>query len=266
MIGSLMEIGNPDERDWIVRLLPPDRNGDEAFVFKHEGREQTIALHDYRNIYKTPGLYEYVVQDLLHCASPSMAAGVIRHVLAADHSKSMELRVLDLGAGNGIVGELLKQQGIELLIGIDKIVEARLACLRDRPGVYDYYYTGDLLSICTAHLHLLEASQLNCLVAVGALGGGHVGAEGLLQTINLLESNSLIVLTVRHDMLNLQSDEAFGRVLKKATDSGALSILYRQRFVHRITTNGEPIEYIALAARLLSKVPLKRLEGSSQYT
>jgi len=54
-----------------------------------------------------------------------------------------ELRVLDLGAGNGMFGEQLHAVGVARVIGIDICEEAYIACERDRPGIYDAYYVHD---------------------------------------------------------------------------------------------------------------------------
>ena len=46
-----------------------------------------------------------------------------------------ELRVIDLGAGNGMMGEVLKREGVARLVGADIIPEAREAAFLGL-GVY----------------------------------------------------------------------------------------------------------------------------------
>ena len=48
------------------------------------------------------------------------------------------LAVLDVGAGNGMVGEQLKCSGVKRSL-VDIIQEAKQAALRDRPGIYKEY-------------------------------------------------------------------------------------------------------------------------------
>ncbi len=80
--------------------------GDEAFsVTFAGGRRRRIGLHDYDRIYAVPGLYEAVVQDRLECASPAKLAEVLLSVAEQQRRAPHLLRVLDLGAGNGMVGE-----------------------------------------------------------------------------------------------------------------------------------------------------------------
>ena len=47
--------------------------------------------------------------------------------------------MLDLGAGTGLVGELVHHLGIAAVVGLDALPAAREAALRDRPAVYRDY-------------------------------------------------------------------------------------------------------------------------------
>jgi predicted TPR repeat methyltransferase len=83
------------------------------------------------------------------------------------------LRVLDLGAGTGVVGELLRGLGFDELIGLDALPAARAACRRDRPGVYGEYLVGDLADPAPELSARLHADQPGALIAAGAFGGTH---------------------------------------------------------------------------------------------
>src|SRR6056297_135854 len=114
---------------------------DEVSFFLVEGEnKKRIRFHDYDEIYLRPGLYEQIFYERLRCNSPQKVAEILKRTLDFLNMNFSELRVLDLGAGNGIVGEVLKQYGVARLIGADIIPEARDACYRDRPHLYDEYY------------------------------------------------------------------------------------------------------------------------------
>ncbi|MEE9597710.1 MAG: class I SAM-dependent methyltransferase, partial [Acidiferrobacterales bacterium] len=117
------------------------------YLLDGEGGKTKIRLHEYDRIYRIPGLYEQVVFERLKCQSPSTVTEVLKYSLSQSDQRLNELRVLDLGAGNGMVGEELKKHGVSRLIGVDIIPEARDATERDRPGVYDAYYVMDLCSL-----------------------------------------------------------------------------------------------------------------------
>ena len=55
--------------------------------------------------------------------------------------------MLDIGAGNGMVGEQLVDMGAEQVGGVDIIEEAAQALERDRPGIYKDYDVADLTNL-----------------------------------------------------------------------------------------------------------------------
>ncbi|MDQ1649796.1 MAG: hypothetical protein QOG60_1853, partial [Frankiaceae bacterium] len=112
----------------------------ESFVLTHDdGSSERIVLHDYSKVYAVPGLYEEVVQHQLGCASPQTLAGTLADAVAAAGESMAALRVLDVGAGNGVVGEELHARGAQVVAGTDGVVAARDAARRDRPELYEAY-------------------------------------------------------------------------------------------------------------------------------
>ena len=81
--------------------------------------ERRIRFHDYHEIYSIPGLYEYLFCQKLRCISPDIITSLLVDEINKSSASVSELEVLEIGAGNGIVGELLKKQGIGSLVGID---------------------------------------------------------------------------------------------------------------------------------------------------
>ena len=53
------------------------------------------------------------------CRSPAEVVGLLGRQLEADGVDPEELSVLDVGAGNGIVGEELRALGVSGLVGVD---------------------------------------------------------------------------------------------------------------------------------------------------
>ena len=101
------------------------------YLLNAQGEKTKLRLHEYERIYRIPGLYEQVVYDRLKCQSPSTVTNVLKYSLSQSEQRLSELRVLDLGAGNGMVGEELKKHGVSRLIGVDIIPEAA----RPRSGI-----------------------------------------------------------------------------------------------------------------------------------
>ena len=89
------------------------------YVISPDGEKQKLRFHDYDEIYKFPGLYEQIFYDRLKCTSPVKVAEILKSAIDQSHESFTELRVIDLGAGNGLMGEALKKYGVSRMIGVD---------------------------------------------------------------------------------------------------------------------------------------------------
>jgi hypothetical protein len=136
------------ETPWTVALPEQAQPQDERFVFLRDGQREEIHLHDYARIYTVPGLYEDVVQDLLQCRSPTVAVGGVIAAAAELGRDIVTLRVLDLGAGVGLIGELLRAAGVSP--SSDWTISQRPATLARAPGPA-YMRTTSLPTLSTPH-------------------------------------------------------------------------------------------------------------------
>ncbi len=98
-----------------------------------DGSWQQVRFHDYDRIFTIPGLYEQLFHDILDCRSPDVIGKLLKEELQRNNVPASSLRVLDLGAGNGVVGEQLRTVGVGYLVGADILQEAKDAARRDRP-------------------------------------------------------------------------------------------------------------------------------------
>ena len=106
-----------------------DLEQDEITFRLIEGERQLeLRFHDYDQIYLRPGLYEQLFYDRLKCTSPTKVGALLKDTLDSSHQNFSELRVLDLGAGNGMMGEVMNGYGVARMIGVDIIPEAKTAC------------------------------------------------------------------------------------------------------------------------------------------
>jgi SAM-dependent methyltransferase len=226
-----------------VRLLgPPETDGEYIVLNQHE----TMHLHEYSRIYAVPGLYEYVVQERLRCRSPQVAVeGFLRVV--ADPAPSA-LAVLDFGAGTGLVGELMRRAGIAKVVGVDSLPAARMACTRDRPGIYTDYLVGDF-SHDGALRAALRSYSLGGLISAGAFGGTHAMPEALNSALSVLPPGAPVSVTIDERWMDESDPNGFGATIGRLAAGGDLVVMERSRFQHRVTTTGEPIFYQLVVAR-----------------
>ncbi len=161
---------------------------DEAYFTLTDsgGVEAEIRFHDYDAIYAHQGLYEQLFYDRLKCQSPEKVVGILRHAMAEEPWLFNELRVLDLGAGNGMVGAELQKFGVSRLVGVDISAPGVMAAGRDRPGVYDDFHAMDMSKMTGAQREYLAGWRFNCLVSVAALGFGDIPVRVFSEASTLL--------------------------------------------------------------------------------
>ncbi len=229
---------------------------DEVYFYFFDGREkEKIRLHDYSRIFGIPGLYEQVVYERLKCQSPSRVADVLRYSVSQSDQRLTELRVLDLGAGNGVVGEELKKHDVSRLVGVDIIPEAKAATERDRPGVYDAYYVMDFCQLRDDEREELAAWSPDCLVSVAALGFGDIPARAFLEAFNAIAKDGWVAFNVKESFLDRRDESGFSQLIRELIFSEYLNLYHLQRYRHRLSIEGEPLYYYALGAQKNGDVP-----------
>lgn len=229
---------------------PDDLDQDEAyFHLTHDGTRTKIRFHDYAAIYRRRGLYEQLFYDRLKCQSPSKVAGVLSQSVRKIQEQPSELRILDLGAGNGMAAEALAAVGVSRLVGIDIVEEARDAAHRDRPGIYDHYYVADL-SEADGELEAdLRAWSFNCLVCVAALGFGDIPPSAVASALDLIERDGWIAFNIQESFLENGDASGFSGFVRELIFSGYLDLFHLERYRHRLSIDGRPLTYFAIVGR-----------------
>jgi trans-aconitate methyltransferase len=229
---------------------------EESFEFEHEGRRRRLRVHDYADIYEVPGLYEALVYETLQCNSPPRVAELLASVLADWPDAPADLRVMDLGAGNGIMAEELGRIGVNHIVGLDLLPEAAAAARRDRPDVYEDYVVTDLTALGETDRRRLERARLGCLVTVAALGFGDIPPEAFAAAFNLIAEEGWLAMTIKEDFLDASDDDSgFARLLRSLIDDGIVEIQAHQRYCHRLSIEGEQLFYLAIVARKTRDIP-----------
>jgi len=229
---------------------------DETYFYLLEGGEKRrIRLHDYDLIFQVPGLYEQLVYERLKCQSPQTVVGVLSYAVSqsADHMNT--LRVLDLGAGNGMVGDELKKVGVSRSVAVDIIADARDACERDRPGAYDAYYVVDLCCMTPEEREEIESWSLDTLVSVAALGFGDIPPQAFVNAFNLISEHGWVAFNIKETFLDHRDTSGFSRLIRELIFSEHLDLYHLQRYRHRYSVEGQPLYYFALGGRKQGHIP-----------
>lgn len=236
----------------LVALPEPDlqlSQDSEWCLVKRDGEWRQIRFHDYHQVFQIPGLYEKIFYRILKCDSPAEIRQQLQEALSNTGESPASLRALDLGAGNGMVGEQLARIGVESIVGIDIIPEARTAALRDRPAVYDDYFVLDFTNLGEAEKSTLKRFGFNCMTCVAALGFGDIPALAFTQAVELVNRDGWLAFNIKDEFLRDSSKSEFAKLINEASAAGAIEIISRRSYVHRLATDGQPLEYIAIIAR-----------------
>jgi SAM-dependent methyltransferase len=227
-----------------------DLRQDEAFFYLLENEtKRKIRFHDYNEIFSIPGLYEQLFYDRLKCQSPQKVSEILKTSVAQSQQNFSELRVLDLGAGNGMMGDALKKYGVSRLVGVDIITEARIATERDRPGVYDAYYVEDFCKLNDEDRDEIASWSFDCLTCVAALGFGDIPLWAFVEAFNIIQSQGWVAFNIKETFLNKSDTSGFSSMIRELIFSEFLELYHLERYRHRLSIEGEPLYYYAIAGR-----------------
>jgi predicted TPR repeat methyltransferase len=232
------QTGVPQDREWCEVL---DRD-----------RWRRLRFHDYHEIYGRPGLYEHLFYGLLQCRSPKRVIGLLEAVRRDRNGGPF--RAIDLGAGNGIVGEELRRTGAVGVIGVDILAEAREAALRDRPGVYDEYLVDDLTAPRPVSMSCLERANADALVCVAALGFGDIPPLAFFNAANAVRDGGYLAFNIKDEFLDEAHAHGFSEMVRRMLKEKAVRLEAWVRYRHRLSASGEPIFYTAIVMTKLQQL------------
>jgi SAM-dependent methyltransferase len=249
-------------REWEGRVCLPEVNGtsrlsqaEEWCQILENGQWKRLRFHDYGEIYRRPGLYEHLFYGMLECRSPSRVVGLLDEVRRDAGLDAASLRVLDLGAGNGIVAQRLRERGIRRILGVDILPEAKQAAQRDRPGVYDDYLAADLLEIQPQTRMRLREFAPTALTCVAALGFGDIPARLYYNALDFVSTGGLLAFNIKADFLDPRYSHGFSALIRRMVDEQYVRLEATRRYRHRMGIDGRPLHYTAMVATKLKPVP-----------
>lgn len=223
-------------------------------------KSKRIRFHDYHEIYVIPGLYEHLFYEKLKCCSPEVVSRLLKDEVDLSATDFSDLKVLDLGAGNGMMGEELNALGADSVVGADIIDEAAQATERDRPGVYDDYVVDDLTEPSQTTRAKLDNEDFNCLTMVAALGFGDVPPLAFCEAFNAVETPGWVAFNIKEDFLDGSDQSGFSALIAKLIDDEVLQIKSKERYRHRFSISGSPLYYVACVGIKLRSIPAQWLE------
>jgi predicted TPR repeat methyltransferase len=255
--GSLGEVGVVKD-DWRERVRLPDLDADvpqdaEWCEILEDREWRRLRFHDYDRIFERPGLYEHLFYRMLQCRSPNEVVGLLETVRRGGEPKAIS--AIDLGAGNGIVGERLREGGAARVVGVDILPEAKLAATRDRPAVYDDYVVDDHTRPTDETRARLAAANADTLVCVAALGFGDIPPLAYYHATNFVPVGGHLAFNIKEEFLDERYTHGFSELVRRMIAETTVRDDATLRDRHRLSARGEPFIYTAMVATKLAPIP-----------
>ena len=254
-----IQVGTDTKRDFELSFPRHQENlgqDEEWCVVRIGNEEKRVRFHDYGEIFSVPGLYEHLFYDRLECCSPSVVCDLLKEAIRKSDGPIAvgDLTVLDVGAGNGMVGEELRKRGVETVVGLDLIPEAAEATERDRAGVYSEYLVEDLTDLSDRSREQLENTTFNCLTTVAALGFGDIPTAAFREAFNLIDDRGWIAFNIRDKFLETDESSGFSRLIERMVENGTLDHIETRKYQHRLSMNGAPLHYFAFVGQKMNGI------------
>ncbi len=257
LAADINQMGTQTRFDIRFPEVGPDVEQDQAQCrVMIDGEDRLIRFHDYGVIYGIPGLYEALFCRTLRCVSPARVVSLLSEVMREAGQQAQDIRVLDVGAGNGMVASALHDIGVSHVTGIDIIPEAKVAAERDRPWAYDGYHIADLTDLPESVEEDIRQRRLNAMTTVAALGFGDIPDQAFLKALDLIDTPAWVAFNIREDFIDEAEDPTgFALLVKRLCSTGVLKIHAYRRYCHRLSVAGRPLFYVAIVATKLKDVP-----------
>ena len=105
------------------------------------------------------------------------------------YSKNIDSPILDVGAGTGLVGELLYKKNNKKIIGID--ISSEMLDQAKLKGCYSELIESDITKKIP-----LKNNSIGAVVSAGTFTHGHVGADTIDELLRITKPGGLFVLSI----------------------------------------------------------------------
>ncbi|KAK2163804.1 hypothetical protein LSH36_74g12007 [Paralvinella palmiformis] len=122
-----------------------------------------------------------------------MAADMVKKYTKDDKS----IKILDIGAGTGLLGEQLKNRDFTDVDGLEPSSE--MLKIATEKGVYQQYYCDTL----DGKNVKIPDDRYDVVVSSGAMGEGHIPCNGLCEMIRIVKQGGLAIIVMKEGYLEL---------------------------------------------------------------
>ena len=99
------------------------------------------------------------------------------------------------------------------------------------------------------------------MVTVAALGFGDIPTKAFVSAFNLIKNEGWIGFNIKDTFLNNNDETGFSKLIRELIFSKYLDIYHIERYRHRLSVDGQPLHYFAVAGRKKADIPPEILES-----
>jgi hypothetical protein len=122
------------------------------------------------------------------------------------------------------------------------------------------YHVVDLTDLSDKDRRELGARKFNCLVTVAALGFGDIPCLAFAEAFNLVEDGGWIAFNIKEHFLDDGEPTGFSKLIGRLLETGIVEQRAEKVYRHRLSTTGEPLNYVAIVGVKQSDVPDELIE------
>jgi len=130
-------------------------------------------------------------------------------------------------------------------------VEKYILCVRKNNN----WNTIDLCNLDESETEDLSSWSLNCLTTVAALGFGDIPPKAFMVAFNVIQSEGWVAFNIKETFLDNSDSSGFSRMIRDLIFSKYMDLYHLERYRHRVSIEGEPLYYFAVAGRKNYDVP-----------
>lgn len=236
------------------KIIFPDidyelQQGQEYIDISINKKRKTIYCHDYRTIYNIPCLYEKLFHKHLKCNSPQVISDLFYNQVSKVGEDFNNLKVLDFGAGTGLMGEELRKRGCKYVVAVDILREAREEYYRIRPRVYNKYLIIDFSAFDKQNLQkkYIQSVHFNALTTISAFS--HIPRQAFINAFNLINRDGWIVFNINPKNYQIKEFKYWVDILLKH-----IKTIYKRNYRHRFLINRQEVIYTAYIGRKINNM------------
>jgi len=217
MVGQVIEHQATQEED-VCTLSPEDR----AFHLKfYKDMYKTFGDHDATiNFYREYG-HRYDEVYLKISYPYKIIRNELTSLVTADGKKPSDVRVLDIGAGTGLVSAELSRGGFTNIDALD-ICEVMLSYARKKEGVYTNFHNVGIYSTPTPGI---DADTYDAIISCGSFTGGHVKMDVIFEMARIVKKGGVLLYTVKDPDFVMDYMTVQGKAMKQ----GLVELLFMKK-------------------------------------